>query len=51
MRKTGLKALATLLIARGRARRHFNWTLWIAILSTFVTIGIVVLYFIEKTPA
>jgi hypothetical protein len=50
MRKTGLKALATLLIAGGRARRRINWTLWIAIVSTIVTLGLVVLYFMQQAP-
>jgi hypothetical protein len=48
MRKTGLKALVTLL-ATGRQRGHINWTLAIAVLSSIVTIGLVVLYFMQRS--
>ncbi|HLH71718.1 MAG TPA: hypothetical protein VKX96_00420 [Chloroflexota bacterium] len=47
MRKTGLKALVTLLTA-GRQRGHINWTLSIAIFSSIVTIGLVVLYVMQR---
>jgi hypothetical protein len=47
MRKTGLKALFTLLLAGRHARRPTNWTLSIAILSTVLTVGLVVVYFIQ----
>jgi hypothetical protein len=51
MGKTGLKALVTLLTAGRRSRPHVNWTLSIAIVSTIVTIGLVVLYFMQQAPA
>ena len=47
MRKSGFKALVTLLTA-GRQRGHINWTLAIAVFSSFVTIGLVVLYFTQR---
>ena len=47
MRKTGLKALVTLLVTE-RSRRHINRTLSVALLSTIITIGLVVLYFVQK---
>jgi hypothetical protein len=48
MRKTGLKTLVTLLLAGGHARRPINWTLSIAILSTILTVGLVILYFMQQ---
>jgi len=47
MRKTGLKALVTLMTA-GRQTGHINWTLSIALFSSIVTIGLVVLYFVQR---
>jgi len=48
MRKAGFKALVALLAAGRHARGHINWTLAIAIFSSIVTIGLVVLYFMQR---
>ncbi len=47
MRKTGFKALVTLLTA-GRQQGRVNWTLSIAVFSSIVTIGLVVLYVMQR---
>ena len=48
MRKAGFKALVALLTTGRYSRGHVNWTLAIAIFSSIVTIGIVVLYFMQR---
>jgi hypothetical protein len=50
MRRIGLKAIAAILTAGRHSKRHANWTLAIAILSTIVTIGLIALYFMQETP-
>ena len=50
MRKIGFKAVGTFRILRRHSRRHANWTLSIAVLSTLVTIGLVALYLMQETP-
>jgi hypothetical protein len=50
MGKSGLKAIDLLLTLRRHSRRHANWTLSIAILSTLVTIGLFALYLMQETP-
>jgi hypothetical protein len=49
MGRSGLKAAGTLSAARRHAKRHASWTLWIAIFSTLVTIGLVALYLMQET--
>jgi putative effector of murein hydrolase LrgA (UPF0299 family) len=44
MRKIGLKALVAILTVGRHSRKHFDWTLAVAIISTIVTIGLVALY-------
>jgi|GEM_PF-7089756 len=48
MRKAGFKALVALLTTGRYSRGHVNWTLAIAIFSSIVTIGLVVLYFMQR---
>jgi hypothetical protein len=50
MRKIGYKALTTILTIGRRSKGHFDWTLAIAIFSTAVTIGLVLLYVFHGTP-
>jgi hypothetical protein len=50
MGKSGLKAIGVLLTLRRHSKRHANWTLSIAILSTLVTIGLFALYLMQDTP-
>ena len=50
MRKIGFKAVGALLTLRRHSRRHANWTLSIAVLSTLVTIGLIALYLMQETP-
>jgi hypothetical protein len=44
MRKIGLKALTAILTIGRHSRKHVDWTLAIAILSTIVTVGLIALY-------
>jgi hypothetical protein len=50
MGKSGLKNIGVLLTLRRHSKRHANWTLSIAILSTLVTIGLFALYLMQDTP-
>jgi hypothetical protein len=50
MRKIGFKAAGTFLALRRHSRRHANWTLSIADLSTLVTIALIALYLMQATP-
>ena len=50
MRKIGYKALTTILAIGRRSKRHLDWTLAVAIFSTVVTIGLVLLYVFHGTP-
>ena len=50
MGNSGLKAIGVLLALRRHSKRHSNWTLSIAILSTLVTIGLFALYLMQETP-
>ena len=50
MRKIGFKAVGALLTLRRHSRRHANWTLSIAVLSTLVTIALIALYLMQATP-
>ncbi|HLX14755.1 MAG TPA: hypothetical protein VKS24_06060 [Bradyrhizobium sp.] len=51
MRKIGLKALVAILTIGRRSRKHFDWTLAIAIFSTIVTVGLVALYIWQSRTA
>jgi hypothetical protein len=48
MGKSGLKAARALLALGRHSKRHANWTLSIAILSTLVTVGLVALYLMQE---
>jgi hypothetical protein len=50
MGRIGSKAIGALLTFRRHSRRHANWTLSIAILSTLVTIGLIALYLMQEAP-
>jgi hypothetical protein len=50
MRRIGFKAIAVILTAGRYSKRHANWTLSIAILSTIITIGLIALYIMQETP-
>ena len=47
MRKIGLKALSAVLTIGRRSKRHVDWTLVIAIFSTFVTVSLIALYILQ----
>jgi uncharacterized membrane protein (DUF485 family) len=49
MRKIGFKAFAAIFTAGRHSKRHANWTLSIAIVSTLVTIGLIALYIMQAT--
>jgi hypothetical protein len=49
MRKMGLKALTAILTIGRRSRRHVDWTLAIAIISTIVTVVLIALYFLQDS--
>lgn len=49
MRKIGFKALTAILTIGRRSRRHVDWTLGIALFSTIVTIGLIVLYMFQSS--
>jgi hypothetical protein len=48
MKKIGLKALATILMAGRRSKKRIDWTLVIAIFSTLVTLSLFALYHFQK---
>jgi hypothetical protein len=48
MRRIGFKAIGALLAFRRHSRRHVNWTLTAAIVSTLVTLGLVALYLMHE---
>jgi len=48
MRKINYKALAALLTIGRGSKSHIDWTLAIAVLSTIVTIGLVLLYVLKS---
>jgi hypothetical protein len=48
MRKINYKALAALLTIGRGSKKHVDWTLAIAMLSTVVTIGLVLLYVLKS---
>jgi hypothetical protein len=48
MRKINYKALAALLTIGRDSKKHVDWTLAIAMLSTVVTIGLVLLYVLKS---
>jgi hypothetical protein len=50
MGRIGSKAIGALLTFRRHARRHADWTLTIAVLSTLVTISLIALYLIQEAP-
>jgi hypothetical protein len=50
MGTNGLKAIGVLLALRRHAKRHANWTLSIAVVSTLVIVGLLALYLIRETP-
>jgi len=50
MAKSGLKAIIALLTLKRHSKRHGNWTLSIAVVSTLVTIGLFALYLMQETP-
>jgi low temperature requirement protein LtrA len=43
----GLKALTAILTIGRRSKKHVDWTLAIAILSTIVTVALFALYFLQ----
>jgi hypothetical protein len=50
MRKINYKALAAILSIGRRSRKRIDWTLTIAIFSTIVSIGLVLLYVLSGRP-
>lgn len=50
MRKINYKALMAILTVGSRSRKHIDWTLAIAIFSTMVTVGLVLLYVWQGRP-
>ena len=50
MRKINDKALMAILTVGRRSKNHIDWALAIAIFSTMVTIGLVVLYIWQGRP-
>ena len=44
MRKINYKALLAILTIGRLSKKHINWTLAIAIFSTIVTVGLILLY-------
>jgi hypothetical protein len=50
MRKINYKALMAILTIGSRSSKHIDWTLAIAIFSTMVTVGIVLLYVWQGRP-
>jgi hypothetical protein len=50
MRKINYKALMAILTVGRRSRKHIDWTLAIAIFSTMVTVGLVLLYVWQGRP-
>ena len=51
MRKIGFKALTAILTIGRRSKKHVDWTLAIAIISTLVTIALIALYVLQAEPA
>ncbi len=51
MRKTGFKALATMLMIGRRSKKHIDWTMVIAVFSTIVTISLIALYVFQDSAA
>jgi hypothetical protein len=49
MRKTGFKAMATILIIGRRSKKHVDWTMVIAIFSTIVTLCLIALYVFQDS--
>jgi hypothetical protein len=47
MRKIGFKALTAILTIGRRSKKHIDWTLAIAIISTIVTVGLITLYVLQ----
>ena len=50
MGKSGLKAIAARLALKRHSKRHGNWTLSIAVVSTLVTIGLFAIYLTLESP-
>ena len=50
MRKINYKALMAILTVGRRSKNHIDWALAIAIFSTMVTIGLVLLYIWQGRP-
>jgi hypothetical protein len=50
MGKSGFKAIGALLTLGRHSKRYANWTLSIAVFSTLVTIGLIVLYLMQQSP-
>jgi len=49
MRKTGFKAMATILMIGRRSKNHVDWTMVIAIFSTVVTLSLIALYVFQDS--
>jgi hypothetical protein len=50
MRKINYKALTAILSIGRRSKKRIDWTLTIAIFSTVVTVGLVLLYVLNGKP-
>jgi low temperature requirement protein LtrA len=50
MRKINYKALMAILTIGRRSKKNIDWTLAIAIFSTMVTVGLILLYFWQGRP-
>jgi Tfp pilus assembly protein PilX len=50
MGRSGIRAISELLALRRHARRHANWTLSVALISTLVTITLIALYLMQAAP-
>lgn len=49
MRKIGFKALAAISTFSRRSKKHVDWTMVIAVLSTIVTLSLIALYVFQDS--
>jgi hypothetical protein len=49
MRKTGFKALTAMSTSGRRAKKHVDWTMVIAVVSTIVTLSLIALYVFQDS--
>jgi hypothetical protein len=49
MRKVGFKALAAISTFGRRSKKHVDWTMVIAVLSTIVTLSLIALYVFQDS--